>query len=414
MKRRVVISGMGAVTPLGISVEASWKACCEGRSGIGRITKFDPTEFKTQIAGEVRDFDPSPYIEPKEIRRLDPFSQFALAAAQMAVEDAGLSFDEPLKRRTGVIIGTGFGGIWTFAKNFEVYMEKGPRKLSPFFVPMMLANMASGLVAIKFGIKGPNTCTVTACAASSHAIGDAMKTIERGQADVMLAGGTEASIIGLTVGGFNVMKATSTRNDEPQKASRPFDKDREGFVPSEGAGIVVLESLDRVLERNGKIYGELIGYGLSNDAFHITAPDPNGEGARLCMDMALEDAEIQPDEIDYINAHGTSTQLNDALETRAIRNLFGKRAYEIPVSSTKSMTGHLLGAAGGIESIFTCLALYNGVIPPTINYNTPDPECDLDYVPNQSRKVSIRTALSNSFGFGGTNASLVFRRFDMD
>lgn len=414
MKRRVVISGMGAVTPLGIGVEASWKACCEGRSGIGRITKFDPSEFKTQIAGEVRDFDPSPYIEPKEIRRLDPFSQFALAAAQMAVEDAGLSFDEPLKRKTGVIIGTGFGGIWTFAKHFKIYMEKGPHRLSPFFVPMMLANMASGLVAIKYGIKGPNTCTVTACAASSHAIGDAMKIIERGQADVMLAGGTEASIIGLTVGGFAVMKATSTRNDEPQKASRPFDKDREGFVPAEGAGIVILESLDRVLERNGKIYGEIIGYGLSNDAFHITAPDPNGEGARLCMDMALEDAEIQPDEIDYINAHGTSTQLNDALETKAIRNLFGKRAYEIPVSSTKSMTGHLLGAAGAIESIFTCLALYNGVIPPTINYNTPDPECDLDYVPNKSRKASIRTALSNSFGFGGTNASLIFRKFDGD
>jgi 3-oxoacyl-[acyl-carrier-protein] synthase II len=411
MKRSVVITGMGAITPLAFGVEESWKACCEGKSGISRIKKFDPSPFRTQIAGEVKDFDPTPYIEPKEVRRLDPFSQYALVAAQLAVEDAGLSFDENLKRRTGVIIGTGFGGIWTFDKNFKIYMEKGPNRLSPFFVPMMIANIATGLVAIKFGIKGPSSCTVTACAASSHAIGDAVKVIERGQADVMIAGGTEASIIGLTVGGFDVMKATSTRNEEPEKASRPFDKDRDGFVPAEGAGMVVLEALDRVLDRGGKIYAEIIGYGLSNDAFHITAPDPEGQGARLCMEMALEDAGMSTDEIDYINAHGTSTSLNDALETKAIRTLFGKKAYEIPVSSTKSMTGHLLGAAGCIESIFTCLALRDGILPPTINYTTPDPECDLDYIPNAARKSPIRTALSNSFGFGGTNASLVFRKF---
>jgi 3-oxoacyl-[acyl-carrier-protein] synthase II len=309
----------------------------------------------------------------------------------------------------GVIVGTGFGGLWTFDKNFRLFLESGPRKISPFFIPMMIANMASGLVALRYGVRGPSTCTVTACAASSHAIGDAFKIVQRGQADVMLAGGTEASLLGLMVGGFDAMKATSTRNDEPERASRPFDKNRDGFVPAEGAAMLVLEALEHARSRGAKIYAEVSGYGSSNDAHHFTAPDPEGRGASLCMKMALEDAEIAPEEIDYINAHGTSTQLNDMTETLAIKNVFGDHAYTVPISSTKSMTGHLLGAAGAIEAIFTCMSIRHGAIPPTINYESPDPDCDLDYVPNTARTAKVRTTMSNSFGFGGTNACLIFR-----
>ncbi len=412
MARRVVVTGMGALSPLGIGVKASWEACKEGRSGIRRITKFDPAPYRTQIAGEVDQFDPAAYLDPKELRRYDPFCQYALAASQMAMDDSGLQLTERLEARAGVIVGTGFGGLETFERNYRLFLESGPRKISPFFIPMMIANMAPGLVALRFGIRGPNSCIVTACAASSHAIGDAFKIIQRGQADVMLAGGTEASLTGLMLGGFDVMKATSTRNSEPQRASRPFDRDRDGFVPAEGAAMLLLEELGHARSRGARIYAEILGYGLSNDAHHYTAPDPEGRGASLCMKMALEDAGVAPEEVDYINAHGTSTPLNDAVETLAIKSVFGQHAYRIPISSTKSMTGHLLGAAGALELIFTCLTVCEGIIPPTINYENPDPECDLDYVPNQARTARVRTAMSNSFGFGGTNACLVLRAYD--
>jgi 3-oxoacyl-[acyl-carrier-protein] synthase II len=400
---------MGVLGPLGLDLESSWKSCVQGRSGIRRITKFDPSPYQTQIAGEVDEFDRKAYLDAKEIRRYDEFSQYALVATHMAFEDSGLRISEELKDRMGVIVGTGFGGLWTFDKNFRLFLESGPRKISPFFIPMMIANMASGLVALRYGVRGPSTCTVTACAASSHAIGDAFKIVQRGQADVMLAGGTEASLLGLMVGGFDAMKATSTRNDEPERASRPFDKNRDGFVPAEGAAMLVLEALEHARSRGAKIYAEVSGYGSSNDAHHFTAPDPEGRGASLCMKMALEDAEIAPEEIDYINAHGTSTQLNDMTETLAIKNVFGDHAYTVPISSTKSMTGHLLGAAGAIEAIFTCMSIRHGAIPPTINYESPDPDCDLDYVPNTARTAKVRTTMSNSFGFGGTNACLIFR-----
>jgi 3-oxoacyl-[acyl-carrier-protein] synthase II len=408
MNRRVVITGMGCLSPLGFGVEASWRHCISGKSGVRRISKFDPSPYKTQIAGEVHEFDRTQFLDPKEIKRYDDFCQYALVASQMALDDSGLQISERLQERAGVIVGTGFGGLWTFDRHYRVFLEQGPKKLSPFFVPMMIANMASGLVAMRFGIRGPSSCTVTACAASSHSIGDAFKIIQRGQADVMFAGGTEASLTGITVGGFDAMKATTTRNHEPEKASRPFDKDRDGFVPAEGAAMLILEELEHARARGARIYAEIIGYGLSNDAYHFTAPDPKGLGASLCMRMALEDGAVSPHEVDYINAHGTSTPLNDAIETLAIKDVFGDHAYKLAVSSTKSMTGHLLGAAGALEAIFTCMTIYEGVIPPTINYETPDPECDLDYVPNEARKQDVQVALSNSFGFGGTNASLVF------
>ena len=412
MSRRVVVTGIGMLTPLGIGTEPSWKACVEGRSGISRIHKFDPSPFKTQIAGQLEEFDRSKYLDAKEARRYDDFCQYALVVAQMALEDSGLEITEELKDRTGVIIGTGFGGLETFERNFKSFLDGGPKKISPFFIPMMIANMAPGLVAIRYGVRGPNTCTVTACAASSHAIGDAFKVIQRGQADVMFAGGTEASLTALMVAGFDIMKATSTRNDDPQGASRPFDRDRDGFVPSEGAAMLILEEADHARRRGAKIYAEIKGYGYSNDAYHYTAPDPEGKGAILCMKMALEDAQVAPEEVDYINAHGTSTPLNDAIETLAIKRVFGQHAYRLAVSSTKSMTGHLLGAAGAAEAAFTCLALKHQVAPPTINYTNPDPECDLDYVPNKARPMDMRVALSNSFGFGGTNATLIFSRWE--
>lgn len=412
MSKRVVVTGIGMLTPLGIGLEASWKACLEGRSGISRIHKFDPSPFKTQVAGQLEEFDRSKYLDPKEARRYDDFCQFALVAAQMALADSGLQVTEELKDKAGAIVGTGFGGLETFEKNFKSFLEGGPRKLSPFFIPMMIANMASGLVAIRYGIRGPNTCTVTACAASSHAIGDAFKVIQRGQAKVMFAGGTEASLTALMLGGFDVMKATSTRNHDPQGASRPFDKDRDGFVPAEGATMLILEELEHAKARGAKLYAEIVGYGLSNDAHHFTAPDPEGKGAALCMRMALEDAGIAPEKVDYINAHGTSTPLNDAIETLAIKKVFGQHARRLAISSTKSMTGHLLGAAGAAEAAFTCLAIRDQVAPPTINYQNPDPDCDLDYVPNKARPMGIDYALSNSFGFGGTNACLVFSRLE--
>ena len=412
MKRRVVVTGLGAVTPLGIGAEKTWKALCAGKSGIGRISRFDTTNFQTKIAGEVKDFDPEDFLDKKQVRRMDSFVHYCMAATIMAMEDSKLEVANQDAERIGVLIGTGLGGLPTLEKNHTLLIEGGPKKISPFFIPMMIANMAPGQIAIHFGIKGPNTCVVTACAAGSHAIGDSYKLIQRGDADIVITGGTEATITPLNIGGFNAMKAISTNNDEPEKASRPFDKNRDGFVPAEGAGTIILEELELALKRGANIYGEIVGYGLTSDAFHITAPDPQGSGAARCMKMALLDANISPHEVDYINAHGTSTPLNDTIETIAIKTVFNEYSKKIPVSSTKSMTGHLLGAAGGVEAVFTILTIRDGIIPPTINYETPDPDCDLDYVPNVARRADVRIAISNSFGFGGTNATLVFKRFE--
>ena len=412
MKRRVVVTGLGAVTPLGIGAEKTWKALCAGKSGIGRISRFDTANFQTKIAGEVKDFDPEDFLDKKQVRRMDSFVHYCMASTIMAMEDSKLEVANQDAERIGVLIGTGLGGLPTLEKNHTLLIEGGPKKISPFFIPMMIANMASGQIAIHFGVKGPNTCVVTACAAGSHAIGDSYKLIQRGDADVMITGGTEATITPLTIGGFNAMKAISTYNDEPEKASRPFDKNRDGFIPAEGAGTIILEELELALKRGANIYGEIVGYGLTSDAFHITAPDPQGGGAARCMKMALNDAKILPYEVDYINAHGTSTPLNDTIETIAIKTVFNEYSKKIPVSSTKSMTGHLLGAAGGVEAVFTILTIRDGIIAPTINYETPDPDCDLDYVPNVARKADVKIAVSNSFGFGGTNATLVFKRFD--
>ena len=412
MKRRVVVTGLGAVTPLGIGAEKTWKALCAGKSGIGRISRFDTTNFQTKIAGEVKDFDPEDFLDKKQVRRMDSFVHYCMAATIMAMEDSKLEVANQDAERIGVLIGTGLGGLPTLEKNHTLLIEGGPKKISPFFIPMMIANMAPGQIAIHFGIKGPNTCVVTACAAGSHAIGDSYKLIQRGDADIVITGGTEATITPLNIGGFNAMKAISTNNDEPEKASRPFDKNRDGFVPAEGAGTIILEELELALKRGANIYGEIVGYGLTSDAFHITAPDPQGGGAARCMKMALLDANISPHEVDYINAHGTSTPMNDTIETIAIKTVFNEYSKKIPVSSTKSMTGHLLGAAGGVEAVFTILTIRDGIIPPTINYETPDPDCDLDYVPNVARRADVRIAISNSFGFGGTNATLVFKRFE--
>ena len=412
MKRRVVVTGLGAVTPLGIGAEKTWKALCAGKSGIGRISRFDTTNFQTKIAGEVKDFDPEDFLDKKQVRRMDSFVHYCMASTIMAMEDSKLEITDQNSERIGVLIGTGLGGLPTLEKNHTMLLEGGPKKISPFFIPMMIANMAPGQIAIHFGIKGPNTCVVTACAAGSHAIGDSYKLIQRGDADIVITGGTEATITPLNIGGFNAMKAISTNNDEPEKASRPFDKNRDGFVPAEGAGTIILEELELALKRGANIYGEIVGYGLTSDAFHITAPDPQGSGAARCMKMALLDANILPSEVNYINAHGTSTPMNDTIETLAIKTVFNEYSKKIPVSSTKSMTGHLLGAAGGVEAVFTILTIRDGIIPPTINYETPDPDCDLDYVPNVARRADVRIAISNSFGFGGTNATLVFKRFE--
>lgn len=409
--KRVVVTGLGLITPLGIGVESSWNSFIEGRSGIGRITRFDASDLPVQIAGEVKDFDPSLYIEQKEIKKMDRFIHFAVAASTMAIEDSGLKITDNNAERVGVIIGSGIGGLPAIEHYHKVYLERGYRRITPFFIPMLIINLASGQVSIKFGAKGPNSAVATACATGSHAIGDAFRIIQRGDADVMLAGGAESVITPLAISGFAVMKALSTRNNEPERASRPFDIDRDGFVMGEGAGIVVLESLDSAKGRGAKIYAEIIGYGMTSDAYHITAPAPEGEGAATCMSLALKDAGVDPNVVDYINAHGTSTKYGDEIETSAIKKVFGEHAYKLSVSSTKSMTGHLLGAAGGVEAVISVLSIVHDIIPPTINLDNPDPECDLDYVPHKARHREVNFALSNSFGFGGTNACLLFRKY---
>ena len=411
MRRRVVVTGMGLVIPTGIGVETAWRHICEGKSGIGPLTRFDASRYETKIAGEVKGFDPALTIEKKEIKRMDLFVQFALAATKEALEDAQLNITPENCEQVGVIVGTGLGGLPTFEKNHIALLEKGPGRVSPFFIPMLIANMASGHIAMHFGAKGPNTCVVTACATGAHSIGDAFRAIQYGDADAIISGGTEANIAPLTIAGFNAMKALSTRNDEPEKACRPFEKNRDGFVVAEGAGIMILEELESALKRKTKIYAEVAGYGYTADAYHITAPSPNGDGAARCMRMAIKDAGLRPEDVDYINAHGTSTELNDLTETQAIKTVFGEYAKKVPVSSTKSMTGHLLGAAGSTEAIFSVLSMRDGILPPTINYEEPDPECDLDYVPNVARRQRVDVAMSNVFGFGGTNATLVFKRF---
>ena len=416
---RVVVTGLGALTPVGNTVDEFWSALTQGKSGVGPITKFDVStktaggefQYVTRIAGEVRNFDPLKYVDKKDARRFDPYLQYAIACSAMAVEDAGLDTGKVDSTRFGVLIGSGIGGITTLLDSHKTLLEKGPDRVSPFFVPMLIINMASGLVSMRYGAKGPNSAVVTACATGNHAIGDAFKLIQRGAADVMIAGGAEAIIVPLTIAGFCSMKAMSTRNDEPEKASRPFDAQRDGFVCGEGAGIVVLESLEHAIKRDARIYSEVLGYGMTGDAHHMTAPEPEGEGAARAMAEALRDGGLSPGDIGYINAHGTSTPYNDKFETLAIKRVFGDHARRLAISSTKSMTGHLLGAAGGIEAVATTLALHHGVLPPTINYETPDPDCDLDYVPNVARKQDIEVALSNAFGFGGTNATLAFRKY---
>jgi 3-oxoacyl-[acyl-carrier-protein] synthase II len=411
LKRRVVITGLGLTTPLGVGLDNVWSRILAGESGIGPITRFDASQHDTKIAGEVKGFNAEEYIAPKELKRLDLFIQYALAATKIAVEGAKLDMAKEDAERVGVIVGTGLGGLPTLEKYHSILLERGPSRISPFFIPMLIANEAPGNIAIHYGMKGPNLSIVTACATGAHSIGDAYRVIQYGDADVMIAGGTEANLTPLTVGGFNALKALSTRNDAPEKASRPFDKERDGFVIAEGAGILVLEELDRARQRGARIYAEIIGYGYNGDAYHITAPSPDGDGSIRCMKLALKDAGITPADVDYINAHGTSTKLNDSSETLAIRQVFGEKAHKIPVSSTKSMTGHLLGAAGAVEAIFSVLAIRDQVCPPTINYEHPDPECDLDYVPNSARKHRINVVISNAFGFGGTNAVLAFRGY---
>ncbi|HET8578589.1 MAG TPA: beta-ketoacyl-ACP synthase II [Methylomirabilota bacterium] len=409
--RRVVVTGIGAVTPVGNTAEEFWAALIAGKSGIGPITRFDTTGYPTRIAGEVRGFDSLKYVDKKDDRKFDPFLKYAIACAVMAVEDAGLKVEQVDGTRFGVLVGSGIGGIGTLLDSHVTLLKKGPDRVSPFFIPMLIINMASGLISMRFGAKGPNSSVVTACATGNHAVGDAMKIIQRGDADVMIAGGAEAIILPLTIAGFCQMKAMSTRNDEPAKASRPFDAERDGFVCGEGGGLVVLESLDHAVKRDARIYAEVVGYGMTGDAHHMTAPDPEGDGAARAMAAAVRDAGFPPSAVGYINAHGTSTPYNDKFETLAIKRVFGEHARKLAVSSTKSMTGHLLGAAGGIEAIATVLAIHHGILPPTINYEKPDPDCDLDYVPNQARKQDVEVALSNAFGFGGTNATLAFRKY---
>jgi 3-oxoacyl-[acyl-carrier-protein] synthase II len=406
---RVVVTGLGALTPVGNTADEFWASLVQGRSGVGPITKFDPTDYPTRIAAEVRNFDPLDFVDKKDARRLDPYLQYAIACAAMAVQDAALDTTKLDGTRFGALIGSGIGGISTLLETHRTLLEKGPDRVSPFFIPMMIINMASGLVSMRFGAKGPNSSVVTACATGNHAIGDSFKIVQRGDADVMIAGGAEAIVVPLTIAGFCAMKAMSTRNDEPTKAMRPFDANRDGFVCGEGGGVVILESLEHAQARDARIYAEIVGYGMTGDAHHMTAPEPEGDGAARAMSAALSDGALDVASVGYINAHGTSTPYNDKFETLAIKRVFGEHARRLAVSSTKSMTGHMLGAAGGVEAIATVLALHHGVLPPTINYETPDPDCDLDYVPNQARKQDVEVALSNAFGFGGTNASLAFR-----
>ena len=412
MRRRVVITGLGVVSPLGLDAPSTWEALLAGKSGIGPITGFDASAFTSRIAGEVRGFVPENYIDRKEVKKMDTFIHFAIAASKEAMADSGLAIDASNAERVGVYIGSGIGGLHMHESTHQDYLERGPRRISPFFIPGMIINLAAGQVSILFGAKGPNLAVATACATGNHAIGEAMRLIREDYADAMIAGGTDAGVTPLALGGFCAMKALSTRNEEPEKASRPFDAERDGFVMGDGAGILILEERERAVARGARIYGELAGYGLSGDAYHISAPSENGEGAARAMRGALKDAGLPPETVDYINAHGTSTPVGDKIETQAVKMVFGDHARKLAVSSTKSMTGHLLGAAGGLESAITTLAVYHGNLPPTINYEHPDPACDLDYVPNRSRKTAVRAALNNSFGFGGTNASLLTVRHD--
>lgn len=411
-RRRVVVTGMGTLTPIGNGLDAFWEGLVAGKSGVGPITHFDASEIDTRIAAEVKGFDPHQYLDRKEARRMDRYAQLAVAAATMAIEDAKLDLDSYDLERVGCWIGSGVGGIHTLEEQARTLVERGPSRVGPFFVPMMIANMASGQVSIRFGLKGPNATTVTACASGTHSIGDAFRIVQRGDADIMVTGGAEAGISLLSMAGFCSAKALSRRNDEPEKASRPFDAGRDGFVMGEGAGILVIESLDSALDRGARIYAELVGYGATADAHHITAPAPGGAGAAKAIELALQDGGIEPGEVDYINAHGTSTEANDYFETLAIKAALGEAAHKVAISSTKSMTGHLLGAAGGVEAIASIMTIQRGIVPPTINYEEPDPRCDLDYVPNKARPMQVDVAVSNSFGFGGHNAVLAFRRYN--
>lgn len=410
LRRRVVITGLGAITPLAIGAEESWQKLCQGRSGVTRITKFDASDSKVQIAAEIKDFHPEDFLDRKRVRRTDPFIQYALAATRMAMDDSGLVIDENNTCRVGVVLGSSAGGMTTYEKNLLALYDEGADKVSPFFIPGFLANMAAGEVAMAVGVKGPSKCVVTACASSSHCIGDALRLIQYGEADAMIAGGGDAYILPVAIAGFDRMRALSRRNDEPERASRPFDKDRDGFVTGEGAGVIILEEMQSAMRRGARVYAELIGYGSNIDGIHITEPD--SENQARCLKLAMSDAAVAPTDIDYINAHGTSTGLNDACETKAIKAALGEHSRKVPVSSNKSMIGHLLGASGAVEAVFTVLTIRDSIIPPTINHDTPDPECDLDYVPNLARKAQVNTALSNSFGFGGANAALVFKKFE--
>jgi len=409
--RRVAVTGVGLVSALGIGTEENWQSLLAGRGGVARITHFDTTDFSVTIAAEVKNFDPLQFVEKKELKKMGLFIQYALAATQFALEQAKLQITPEIANSTGVYIGSGIGGFDVIEREHTALMQGGPRRISPFFIPAAIVNQASGFVSIRWGAKGPNSATCTACSSGAHAVGDSFKLITRGDADVMICGGAEGAITPLSVGGFAAMRALSTRNDEPEKASRPFDRDRDGFVVGEGAGILILEELDFALRRGARILAEVVGYGMSGDAFHITAPAEDADGAVRVMRKALNDAQVQPEQVDYINAHGTSTPYNDRLETLAIKKVFGEQARKLAVSSTKSMTGHLLGGAGGLEAGITTLVLRDQIVPPTINYENPDPDCDLDYVPNQARKLGVEYALSNSFGFGGTNAALLFKRY---
>ncbi|MCX5694303.1 MAG: beta-ketoacyl-ACP synthase II [Candidatus Omnitrophica bacterium] len=412
MKKRVVITGLGVISPVGNDVATFWQSLKEGKSGVGKNTSFDTTGFDSKIAAEVKNFDPTKYgISLKEVKRTAKFVQYAVAAAKQAVESSGLDLAKEDLHRIGVMIGSGIGSLHTIEEEHKILLNRGPSRLSPFLIPMLIVNEAAGLVAIAHGLKGPNTCIATACASGSHAIGEAYRTILYGDADVMVTGGTEGCIVPTAVGGFCALRALSTRNDAPEKASRPFDRERDGFIMAEGCGLVVLETLEHAQKRNANIIAEIVGFGMTCDAYHITAPDPGGEGAAASMTMALKDAQMNPEEITYINAHGTSTKLNDKIETLSMKKAFGQHSKKVMVSSTKSVTGHLLGAAGGVEFAACCLAIKDGVVPPTINYEHPDPDCDLDYVPNMARKVEVNACMSNSLGFGGHNASLIVKKF---
>ena len=410
MKRRVVVTGLGIISPIGCAVDIFWDNLIKGKSGIGPLTHFDAAQYESRIAGEVKDFAPHPFISPKDSRRMERFVQFGVTAAKNAIDDSGLNVSKEDPYRIGVLVGSGIGSLRIIEEQHRVILEKGPSRITPFLIPMLIVNMAAGHISIMIGVKGPNLCTTTACASGSHAIGEAMRIVQYGDADVMIAGGTESCISALGVGGFCALRALSTRNNEPERASRPFDKERDGFVMAEGCGIVILEELEHAKKRNARIYSEIAGYGMTGDAHHMTAPDPEGEGAARCMANALKDANLKPEEISYINAHGTSTPLNDKIESLAIKKVFGNFAKKVAVSSTKSMLGHQLGAAGAVEFVICCLSIEKSIIPPTINYENPDPDCDLDYVPNKARHTKVNTCLSNSLGFGGHNATLCVKK----